>query len=123
MICIMLIGAAFVDIIRVCFKFYLARHRTKCIYYISLFLTLNILFNITNIIVLNIFRLSHNGRVCSGDFLTSKDKEYYSQFLIIRGTFFIILIIVHWSLILIFLLYLFIIPVCMGCCKKKKKLH
>ena len=114
---ILLMLAASLDIMRIITKHYLGTHSRKkgICYYLNLVLTLNILFNIANIIILSIFRLNHNGRVCSGDLRDEKSDDDDS-YILIRGTFYLVLVFVHWIIIIVFILYLFVIPIFMGCC-------
>lgn len=85
-------------------------------YWISIILTINLLFNIVNLVLLTYFRLSHDGRVCSGDY---NSEDSIDDYLVIKGALYLVLVFVYWIFVFIFLLYLFV-PVCLVCCRRRK---
>ena len=96
LIILLLFIATCIDILREMLALCINHERGKMKWVINI-LKLNILFSIANIIILNYFRLSHSGRVCSGDYkLESDPKELYIEK---RGLFLLVVLIIEWALI------------------------
>ena len=83
-------------------------------------LSFGILLLFINLPLNHVYRLSHNGKVCSGDYLTLSEKDVYDElnvYMMARGTMLWILLVICWifiSAILCFLLgfvaYTFQVP-------------
>ena len=87
MIIYLLFLCGLIDVIRVILKA-LTRHRKGFFLWVNRVLSLNIIFNLVNIGILNYVRLKHSGRVCSGDFRPESDP--LDSYLFLRGTFLLV---------------------------------
>mmetsp|Transcript_44764 Transcript_44764/g.43353 ORF Transcript_44764/g.43353 Transcript_44764/m.43353 type:complete len:86 (-) Transcript_44764:20-277(-) len=65
-------------------------------------LGLNVIVQFVAMIMNHVYRLKHGGKVCSGDFLTAEQKgleSYEADYLLQRGKFLWILLIIYWVLL------------------------